>query len=244
MLALGTALVVAFSDPMVGVMSEMAHRTGVPAFYVAFVLAPVAVRRPPPARARALPCRAVSQPRGGGQPCTAERAHAWRLARAQIGKGRRLVLRRAQRPCAGWRAPSALAAHPAHSSARASLPPVRASCLSPFAPPQSNGAEVLSAYAFSKRKTERATTTSFSTLLGAAVMNNTFCLAIFMALIVARGDLFWEFTAETLAILAVELAMLYYGSKAQHTLVDGVCVGLLYPAGLALVVGLEALGLD
>jgi hypothetical protein len=109
---------------------------------------------------------------------------------------------------------------------------------------QSNGAEVLSAYTFSKRKSMRATTISFSTLIGAAVMNNTFCLAIFMGLIVARGDLYWEFTAETISILVVEGAMVYYGCKTTHTLIDGICVALLYPLGIAIVIGLEAIGLD
>merc|ERR1712167_6792 len=41
-LFLGTALVVVFSDPMVDVMSEIGVRTGVPAFYVSFLLAPLA----------------------------------------------------------------------------------------------------------------------------------------------------------------------------------------------------------
>ena len=68
-------------------------------------------------------------------------------------------------------------------------PPARTPPHTARASPQSNGAEVLSAYAFAKRKSVRATTISFSTLIGAAVMNNTFCLAVFMALIVARGDL-------------------------------------------------------
>jgi len=150
MLLGGTALVVGFSDPMVGVLSEIAVRTSVPPFYVAFILAPMA----------------------------------------------------------------------------------------------SNGAEVLSAYSFAKRKSARATTISFSTLIGAAVMNNTFCLAVFMGLIVARGDLYWEYTAETIAILVVEIAMLWFGSKTDHRLIDGVLVGLLYPLGLAIVVALEAAGLD
>ena len=34
-------------------------------------------------------------------------------------------------------------------------------------------------------------------------MNNTFCLAVFMGLVYFRG-LVWEFTAETLVILAVQ----------------------------------------
>lgn len=42
MLAMGTVLVVLFSDPMVDVLSELGVRTGIPAFYVSFMLAPLA----------------------------------------------------------------------------------------------------------------------------------------------------------------------------------------------------------
>ena len=39
--ALGTVLVVFFSDPMVNVLADLAARMGIPSFYVAFVLAPL-----------------------------------------------------------------------------------------------------------------------------------------------------------------------------------------------------------
>eukprot|EP00299_Pterocystis_sp_00344_P016487 c8273_g2_i1.p1 GENE.c8273_g2_i1~~c8273_g2_i1.p1 ORF type:complete len:462 (+),score=97.44 c8273_g2_i1:940-2325(+) len=42
MLAVGTALVLLFSDPMVSVFAEIGVRTKIPAFYISFVLAPVA----------------------------------------------------------------------------------------------------------------------------------------------------------------------------------------------------------
>lgn len=42
MLGVGTAIVLVISDPMVAVLSEIGKRTGIPAFYVAFVLAPLA----------------------------------------------------------------------------------------------------------------------------------------------------------------------------------------------------------
>jgi len=41
-LGIGTLLVVLFSDPMVDVLNETGLRTGIPSFYVAFVLAPLA----------------------------------------------------------------------------------------------------------------------------------------------------------------------------------------------------------
>merc|ERR550537_839362 len=42
MMGAGTLLVLVFSDPMVDVLGELGDRTGVPAFYVSFVLAPLA----------------------------------------------------------------------------------------------------------------------------------------------------------------------------------------------------------
>ena len=41
-MGLGTGLVLVFSDPMVDVLSEIGVRTDVPAFYISFVLAPLA----------------------------------------------------------------------------------------------------------------------------------------------------------------------------------------------------------
>lgn len=42
MMGLGSAIVIVISDPMVDVLSEIGRRTGIPAFYIAFVLAPMA----------------------------------------------------------------------------------------------------------------------------------------------------------------------------------------------------------
>merc|ERR1712127_238832 len=69
--------------------------------------------------------------------------------------------------------------------------------VAPFA---SNASELLSAYTYAKKKTKKAITTSLSTLIGAACMNNTLCLGIFFCLIYAK-HLAWQFTAETTSIL-------------------------------------------
>merc|ERR1711916_426743 len=42
LMGLGTFLVLLFSDPMVDVLSEFGARTHIPAFYISFVLAPLA----------------------------------------------------------------------------------------------------------------------------------------------------------------------------------------------------------
>lgn len=93
MLALGTFLVVTFSDPMVDVIGEIANRIGVNAFYVSFILVPLA----------------------------------------------------------------------------------------------SNGSELLASVYYAKKKTSKTIKVALTSLEGAACMNNTFCLAIFMALIAFRG---------------------------------------------------------
>jgi hypothetical protein len=68
------------------------------------------------------------------------------------------------------------------------------------APLITNGSEVLASYTFAQKKTRKAMVVAYEQLLGAAVMNNTFCLAVFAALIYFQ-DLVWTYTAETVAIL-------------------------------------------
>ena len=42
MMTAGTVIVLLFSDPMVGILDELGNRTGIPSFFVAFILAPLA----------------------------------------------------------------------------------------------------------------------------------------------------------------------------------------------------------
>ncbi|KAF0683134.1 Aste57867_24822 [Aphanomyces stellatus] len=151
MMAVGTAVVLLFSDPMVDVLSEIGARTGVPPFYVSFVLAPLA----------------------------------------------------------------------------------------------SNASELIASYNYAAKKTSKTITISLSALLGAACMNNTFCLGIFMALIYFQTNLVWEFSAETAVILFVQLAMGAVALRSTQRLVDAACVLSLYPLSLVLVYVLEnVVGLD
>ena len=117
-MGLGTALVLIFSDPMVGVLQECGDRLGISAFYVAFVMAPLA----------------------------------------------------------------------------------------------SNASELIASFNASKKKTAPSITTSLQQLLGAAVMNNTFCLFIFFILIFWKR-LAWTFAAETLVIIIIEIIMFFYSLK-------------------------------
>lgn len=108
--------------------------------------------------------------------------------------------------------------------------------VAPFA---SNASELLSAYTYAKKKTKGAITTSLSTLIGAACMNNTFCLGIFYGLIYF-GGLAWQFTAETVAIILIQWIIgLLAVAKETQTWFTGFIILLMYPFCLFVVYYLE-----
>jgi len=82
---------------------------------------------------------------------------------------------------------------------------------------------------------------TYSQLLGAATMNNTFCLAIFLILVYVQ-DLAWEFSAEVLTILAVQAVIVILTLTSPKDVLPlwkaGVVLSL-YPASLLLVYLLE-----
>lgn len=149
MLAIGTLMVVYFSDPMVDVMNEIAVRASIPPFYVSFVLAPLA----------------------------------------------------------------------------------------------SNSSEVVASIFYAAKKTRKTMTLSFASLEGAACMNNTFCLSIFMGLIYMRG-LAWQYTAETASIVLVQFIMAYLTQKKVMTTGVALLVLSIFPLSLVFVAALEAMGFD
>lgn len=149
MLLTGTALVLFFSDPMVDVMQEIANRVGLPAFYVSFILAPLA----------------------------------------------------------------------------------------------SNASELISSMYYASKKTRKTITVSLSTLCGAAALNNTFCLSIFFLLIFFRG-LAWQFTAETISIVTVEVILGALVQRSSMSLATGLFVMSIFPLSLVLVATLEYFGFD
>jgi Ca2+/Na+ antiporter len=114
-----------------------------------------------------------------------------------------------------------------------------------LAPLASNASELLASYNYAAKRTSKTMTTSLVQLEGAACMNNTFCLAIFYALIYFRG-LAWQFTAETICIVVVQFVM---GAVAMLgstiTMKTGVFIVCLYPLSLISVYVMEnVLGLD
>eukprot|EP00457_Paulinella_chromatophora_P005114 gb/GEZN01005128.1/.p1 GENE.gb/GEZN01005128.1/~~gb/GEZN01005128.1/.p1 ORF type:complete len:584 (+),score=108.92 gb/GEZN01005128.1/:90-1841(+) len=121
--------------------------------------------------------------------------------------------------------------------------------ISPFfisfilAPIASNSSEVVASYVFSRKKTRKSASLSLGMLYGAATMNNTVGLAVFLGLIFFKG-LIWEYSAETLVILFVQICMTYFGLKAEPTQLDACLVLCLYPFSILLVVLLERAGLN
>jgi Ca2+/Na+ antiporter len=158
MMAVGTVTVVLFSDPMVDILSELGKRTGIPAFYVSFVLAPLA----------------------------------------------------------------------------------------------SNASELIAAYKYAQKKTKKTATIALSALEGAACLNNTFCLAIFLALVFFREEtksgvtirLGWQYSAETISILFVQIVMFFIARLKTQKMLHAYIALSLFPISILLVIGLEAAGLD
>ena len=107
-----------------------------------------------------------------------------------------------------------------------------------LAPLASNASELIAAINYARKKTVRTATIGCESLIGAACMNNTFCLSIFLLLVFVRG-LAWRFSAETLSIIAVELAMLGFAVQRTQRLLYGFLIILLYPLSIGFVVFLE-----
>lgn len=124
---------------------------------------------------------------------------------------------------------------------RCKIPPFYVSFV--LAPLASNASEVLASYYYASKKTRKTITVSLSTLCGAAALNNTFCLSIFFFLIFFRG-LAWQFTAETISIVVVELILGFLVQKSSMSTFTACFVLAIFPLSLVLVGVIEALGFD
>jgi len=107
------------------------------------------------------------------------------------------------------------------------------------APLASNASELVAAIIFASKQKKENMTLTMSSLYGAATMNNTMCLGLFLALIAFQG-LAWEFSAETIVIFLVTfivglLQILNVTFKAWHAF----AVLGLYPLSLFIVAILE-----
>lgn len=124
---------------------------------------------------------------------------------------------------------------------RVKIPPFYVSFI--LAPLASNASEVIASQYYAAKKTKKSIAISLSALEGAAAMNNTFCLSIFMSLIYFRG-LAWQYTAETIAILLVQYIVGYFTRGDIMTSKTALIILSIFPLSIALIAGLEAAGLD
>lgn len=112
--------------------------------------------------------------------------------------------------------------------------------LSPLA---SNASEVLSSTYYAAKKTSKTISVSFATLQGAAAMNNTFCLSIFMGLIFFRG-LAWEYLSESIAIIGVQVLMYLMTMGTTLTTLQGIIIIAFFPLSLVAVALMKAVGMN
>merc|ERR1711957_673248 len=114
-----------------------------------------------------------------------------------------------------------------------------------LAPLASNASELIAAMKLASKKTSKSMVDSLSSLLGAGVMNNTFCMAIFVYLIL-KQNLAFTYKAETVSIICVEVAIGMLALKSKTMGMRDACIVLsMYPLCLFLVLFLEnVIGLD
>ncbi|KAG9446126.1 hypothetical protein H6P81_012254 [Aristolochia fimbriata] len=106
-------------------------------------------------------------------------------------------------------------------------------------PLATNSSEAVSALIFASRKKKRSTSLTFSEIYGAVTMNNTLCLAVFLAVVYVR-HLTWDFSSEVLVILIVSVIMGLLGSfRTKFPLWTCSVAYLLYPLSLLLVYVLD-----
>jgi hypothetical protein len=107
-------------------------------------------------------------------------------------------------------------------------------------PITSNASELIAALIFAAKKKKKNISLTYGALYGAATMNNTMCLSIFLAMVFFRG-LVWEFSAEVLSILFVTAVVGTIGATRNVIPLYFIfVVGLLYPLSLGLVAFLES----
>ena len=112
-----------------------------------------------------------------------------------------------------------------------------------LAPLASNASEVIASTYYAQKKTSKSITISLTALEGAASMNNTFCLSIFMALIYFRG-LAWQYSAETISIILVQFGMGAWALRKKMSALTAMIVLALFPLSVLFVALLEYLGMD
>eukprot|EP00472_Partenskyella_glossopodia_P003767 CAMPEP_0197522988 /NCGR_PEP_ID=MMETSP1318-20131121/8016_1 /TAXON_ID=552666 /ORGANISM="Partenskyella glossopodia, Strain RCC365" /LENGTH=370 /DNA_ID=CAMNT_0043075531 /DNA_START=259 /DNA_END=1371 /DNA_ORIENTATION=+ len=101
----------------------------------------------------------------------------------------------------------------------------------------SNASEVLCAYKLASKLTNKTLTVALSTLYGAAVMNSTFCMAIFTGLVYFRG-LEWNYSSEVIIIVIVMFVVGGLGVTVPHqtfTVTSAWIALVMFPLSLVFV---------
>jgi len=108
-----------------------------------------------------------------------------------------------------------------------------------LAPMVTNGSELIASYRFAQKKTKNSITNSLQQLYGAAIMNNTMTLGVFLLLIAVQG-LYWDYSAESIAIVFVQVVLFGLCFTKVMTVASGFAVLMLYPICLVGVYILES----
>ena len=103
--------------------------------------------------------------------------------------------------------------------------------------------EFIASYSYAAKKMAKTITVSLSALEGAAYMNNTFCLSIFMGLVYFKW-LAWRYTAETVSILIAQLLVAVAALQRTLRVWHAFLVLLVFPLSILLVMFMEANGYD
>jgi len=105
-------------------------------------------------------------------------------------------------------------------------------------PVASNASEVMSGLIFAKKKTNEGISLTFASLHGAATMNHTLALCIFMALVYFR-KLSWNYSAEVIAVCVVSLVVGINGLRQTVFMWQALLCACMYPFAILLVYALE-----
>jgi Ca2+/Na+ antiporter len=108
-------------------------------------------------------------------------------------------------------------------------------------PLASNASEVIASIKFAAKKSDLNMGLTLSSLYGAATMNNTFCLCVFLGIIFFRG-LAWTYTAEVTGTLFVTLIVGWIGLRQTIKMWQAAIVFALFPLSVLLIFGLNKLG--
>lgn len=103
-----------------------------------------------------------------------------------------------------------------------------------LAPVASNASELIASIAYAKKKSKKTITISLAALEGAACMNNTFCLFIFLCLIFGK-NLAWEFSAEVISIIFIELCLFGFSMLTTMRVWHALVIVSLYPFSIFIV---------